>query len=74
MCLVAAERIEWRVAASSSLSNSTELRWQKVPRSHVLAGQTHVVAFLQQRAERQHLAGRPVDPGVGVHCVRRCSP
>src|ERR1700730_3327610 len=32
----------------------------------VLAGQPHLVAFEQQRTERQRLAGRPVDIGAGL--------
>jgi hypothetical protein len=32
----------------------------------ILAGQAHRMAFLQQRAERQRLAGRPVDALAGL--------
>ena len=36
----------------------------------VLARQADVTAFLQQRAERQRLTGRPVDPDAGVDRFR----
>ena len=37
----------------------------------ILAGQPHPMAFEQQRAEGQRLAGRPVDAGAGVDRLAR---
>ena len=61
MALVAAEVIERRVAAFVLLIDQHRMALREGAALGVLAGQADVMAFLQQRTERQRLAGCPVD-------------
>ena len=64
MALIAAEMVERRVAAFVLLIDQDRMALREGAALGVLSGQAHVMAFLQQRAERQGFAGRPVEPGT----------
>jgi hypothetical protein len=66
MALVVAEMVERRVAALVFLVDQHRMALRKRAALGVLARQPDVAAFLQQRAERQRLAGRPVDADAVV--------
>src|ERR1700731_2062848 len=66
MALIAAEMIERRIAALVFLVDQHRVALREGAALAVLSRQPDVVAFLQQRAERQRLAGRPIDPGAGL--------
>ena len=70
MALVAAEMVERRVAALVFLVDQDRMALREGAALGVLSRQPHVMAFLQQRAERQRLAGRPVDADAGVDRLR----
>src|SRR5215218_7880703 len=61
MALVVAEMVERRIAALVFLVDQHRMALRKRAALGVLSRQPDVAAFLQQRAERQRLAGRPVD-------------
>src|SRR6478672_12486289 len=62
MALIAAEMIEWGVAALVFLVDQHRMPLREGTALAVLSRQPDVMAFLQQRAERQRLAGGPIDP------------
>src|ERR1700682_5834269 len=62
MALIAAEMVERRVAALVFLVDQHRMPLREGAALAVLSRQPDMMAFLQQRAERQRLAGRPVDP------------
>ena len=62
VALIAAEMIERRVAALVFLVDQHRMPLREGAALAVLSRQADVVALLQQRAERQRLAGRPIDP------------
>src|SRR6478736_3044078 len=66
MALVAAEMVEWRVAALVLLIDQDRMTLRESAALAVLAGQPNGVAFLQQRAKRQSFGGRPVDADAGL--------
>src|SRR5207237_111874 len=70
MALIAAEVIERRVAALVLLVDQHRVALRERAALRVLSGQPHVMAFLQQRAERQGFAGRPVDSGAALDRFR----
>src|SRR6185295_8495003 len=68
MALVVAEMVERRVAALVFLVDQHRMALRKRATLRVLARQPDVAAFLQQRAECQRFAGRPVDADAVVDC------
>src|SRR4029079_10263774 len=66
MALVGAQMVEGRVAALVLLVDQYRMTLRKRAALGVLPRQADVMAFLQQRAERQRLAGRPVDADAVV--------
>src|SRR5258708_37952119 len=58
--------VERRVAALVFLVDQHRMALREGAALGVLSRQPDVMAFLQQRAERQRLAGRPVDPDAIV--------
>src|SRR5204863_1924912 len=66
MALIAAEVIVRRVAALVLLVDQHRVALRERAALGVLSGQPHVVTLLQQRAEGQGFAGRPVDPGAAL--------
>src|SRR5581483_6652907 len=66
MALLTAEMIERRVAALVLLVDQHRMALREGAALRVLAGKSDVMAFLQQRTERQRLAGRPIDAGARV--------
>src|SRR5260370_9104938 len=61
MALIAAEMIERRIAALVFLVDQHRMPLREGAALAVLSRQPDVMAFLEQRAERQRLAGRPID-------------
>src|SRR3954470_19171793 len=66
MALVVTEMVERRVAALVFLVDQHRMALRKRAALAVLSRQPDMAAFLQQRAERQRLAGRPVDADAVV--------
>src|SRR5580704_3246716 len=66
MALIGAEMIERRVAALVFLVDQHRMPLREGAALAVLARKPDVMTFLQQRAERQTLAGRPVDTDAAV--------
>src|SRR5258708_18796510 len=58
--------IEWRVAAFVLLIDQDRMPLRESAALRVLSRQPHVMAFLEQRADRQRLAGRPIDANAVV--------
>src|SRR5262249_55351169 len=67
MALVAAEMVERRVAALVLLVDQDRMPLREGAALAVLPGEADVMAFLQERTERQRLTGRPVDTGAAVN-------
>src|SRR3982074_3148798 len=66
MALIDAEMIERRIAALVLLIDQHRMPLREGAALGVLSRQPDGRAFLQQRAERQRLAGRPVDAEAGL--------
>src|SRR3990170_6156765 len=66
MTLVVAEMVERRVAALVFLVDQHRMPLREGAALGVLPRQPDMTAFLQQRAERQRLSGRPVDADAGI--------
>src|SRR5215216_5135057 len=66
MALVVAEMVERRVAALVFLVDQHRMALRKRAALGILSRQPDVAPFLQQRTERQRLAGRPVDADAVV--------
>ena len=58
--------IERRVALLGLLVDQHRMALRERAALAILAGQPHLVAVEQQRAERERLAGRPIDVGAGL--------
>src|SRR3954469_9299733 len=69
MALVAAKMIERGVAALVLLIDQHRVPLREGAALAILSRQADVMTFLQQRAERQRLAGCPVDAGTAVDCL-----
>ena len=63
--LLAAEVVERVVTLLGLLVEDHRMALRERAALGVLAGQAHAMAFLEQRAERQRLAGRPIDAFTG---------
>src|ERR1700759_3392305 len=66
MALVAVEMVERRVAALILLVDQDRMTLREGTALAILAGQAHVMALLQQGAERQRLAGRPIEADAAL--------
>ncbi len=66
MALVAAEMIERRIAALVFLIDQDRVPLREGAALGVLSRQPDVMALLQQRTERQRLAGRPINAVIAI--------
>src|SRR5271157_1230855 len=70
MALVATEMVEGRIAALVLLVDQYRMPLRESAALAVLPRQPDMAALLHQRAERQRLAGRPVEADAAVDCFR----
>src|ERR1700759_373723 len=65
MALIAAEMVERRITTLVFLIDQHRVALREGATLGVLPRQPDMMAFLQQRTERQRLASRPIDPDTG---------
>src|ERR1700733_3984599 len=70
MALIVAQMVERRVTALVFLIDQHRMALRERAAFGILSREPHMVALLQQGAERQRLAGRPVDADPGVDRLR----
>src|SRR3984885_7811363 len=70
MALIVAQMVERRITALVFLIDQHRMALRERAAFGILSREPHMVALLQQGAERQRLAGRPVDADPGVDRLR----